>query len=485
MEVIAVRHHQTVGDVERGGVREQRRGVTVGPEAEVHEVDRRCRRDGRVVRVGGGLDGVARPAQSSARRGDAPGRAARPGHSLVRLGIVDRHPPLVAEVHVDPLQARSTAASASYARRCGAPARQRDRRRRRLGDQRRERVGDVVDDTDLTVHGVMIRTWSARRYGCTRARPANGVTGAARGSSTRSGRSRPRCRRAVARIDLGCGAGLHLPSLPRPVVALDAAHAMVRLARDEAPDAWPVQADLEALPFRRGALAAGWARASYLHVPNERLPAALADLHRRSRSAPGAPRAARRGRERILPDDDFPGPLVRSVDPGRARRRARRCRLRGRACAVDDDEPFWLEARVTRARTLPDTVGPGMRLLVCGLNPSVYSADVGPRVRAARQPLLAGGAGRGARQRSPTTRRRALRDDRRRHDRPGEAGDGPRRRAHAATSTAPGWHGVERMVAWLQPGAVCFVGLAGWRAAVDRKAVAGVQPHGSVGARPT
>ena len=31
----------------------------------------------------------------------------------------------------------------------------------------------------------------------------------------------------------------------------------------------------------------------------------------------------------------------------------------------------------TRARTLPDFVGPGMRLLVCGLNPSVYAADAG------------------------------------------------------------------------------------------------------------
>ena len=109
-------------------------------------------------------------------------------------------------------------------------------------------------------------------------------------------------------IDLGCGAGLHLPYLARPVIALDAAHAMVRLAREAAPDSWPVQADLEALPFRRQALGAGWARASYLHVPNERLPAALADLHHAL--AVGAPvhlvlRAGEAGGE--LPDDDFPG----------------------------------------------------------------------------------------------------------------------------------------------------------------------------------
>ena len=35
---------------------------------------------------------------------------------------------------------------------------------------------------------------------------------------------------------------------------------------------------------------------------------------------------------------------------------------------------------------------------------------------------------------------------------------------------------VERLVRWLRPGAVCFVGLAGWRAAIDRKAQPGVQP---------
>ena len=29
------------------------------------------------------------------------------------------------------------------------------------------------------------------------------------------------------------------------------------------------------------------------------------------------------------------------------------------------------------ARTLADTVGDGMRLLICGVNPSLFSADVG------------------------------------------------------------------------------------------------------------
>jgi hypothetical protein len=38
-------------------------------------------------------------------------------------------------------------------------------------------------------------------------------------------------------------------------------------------------------------------------------------------------------------------------------------------------------------------------------------------------------------------------------------------------------------VEWLQPGAVCFTGLSGWRTVVDPKAVAGLQAV-PVGGRP-
>ena len=40
-----------------------------------------------------------------------------------------------------------------------------------------------------------------------------------------------------------------------------------------------------------------------------------------------------------------------------------------------------------------------------------------------------------------------------------------------------------RLVRWLQPRVVCFVGLAGWRAVVNKHAVAGEQPDGFEGAR--
>jgi TDG/mug DNA glycosylase family protein len=37
---------------------------------------------------------------------------------------------------------------------------------------------------------------------------------------------------------------------------------------------------------------------------------------------------------------------------------------------------------------------------------------------------------------------------------------------------------VERLCSWLRPGVLIVVGLAGWRAAVDRRAAAGWQPTG-------
>jgi hypothetical protein len=40
---------------------------------------------------------------------------------------------------------------------------------------------------------------------------------------------------------------------------------------------------------------------------------------------------------------------------------------------------------------------------------------------------------------------------------------------------------VRRLVGWLRPAAVCFVGLDGWRAAIDRRAVPGWQDGGFAG----
>ena len=132
-----------------------------------------------------------------------------------------------------------------------------------------------------------------------------------------------------------------------------------------------------------------------------------------------------------------------------------------------------------RARTLPDYVGPAMRILLVGLNPSLYSADVG--VGFARPgnrfwpAMLAAGLVDEAR--DP---RRTLVEHR-----IGMTDLVKRATARAAELDASefrlGHERITALVTWLRPTVVCFVGLGGWRAATDRHAVAGVQtqPIGS------
>ncbi len=284
----------------------------------------------------------------------------------------------------------------------------------------------------------------------------------------------------VIRIDLGCGAGKHLQELGRPVVAFDAAGAMLAIARDAAPDAWCVQGDLESLPLRRGSLGGSWARASYLHVRRDRLPWALTELHRALAIDAPAAFTFRFGRsEGPIPDDDFPGRFFAEweVEPLRDV-------LVGAGFGVNEvahDGGEWVTVNASRARTLPDYVGPEMRLLVCGLNPSVYAADVGvgfarPGNRFWPAALAAGLV---SRDRDPA---HALQTH----------GIGMTDLCKRATRGADelskrdyveGVARVERLVNWLRPAAVCFVGFAGWRSAVDPKAKAGEQSNRFGGAR--
>jgi TDG/mug DNA glycosylase family protein len=135
---------------------------------------------------------------------------------------------------------------------------------------------------------------------------------------------------------------------------------------------------------------------------------------------------------------------------------------------------------VRRLRTLPDIVGPGMRVLVCGLNPSLYAADAGvhygrPGNRFWPAALAAGLV---SRDRDPW---HALE-----HHRVGWT-DLVKRATVSASELAVDEfvHGAERLhalVAWLAPRVVCFVGLTGWRAAVDRRAGVGLQGEGFAGA---
>lgn len=137
--------------------------------------------------------------------------------------------------------------------------------------------------------------------------------------------------------------------------------------------------------------------------------------------------------------------------------------------------------RAVRERTLADTVGADMRVLVCGLNPSVYAADAG--VGFARPGNRFWPAALGARlvsrDRDPLHALRAhhvgMTDQVKRATR--AAAD-----LHAA-EYRDGLARIDRLVRWLQPGAVCFVGLTGWRAATGLRADSGLQPE-PIGGRP-
>lgn len=290
------------------------------------------------------------------------------------------------------------------------------------------------------------------------------------------------------RLDLGCGPGHYLPHLGSPAIAADASPAMVTEARDRT-TVPGVASDLERLPFRRGGLAGIWASKCLQHVSAERLPLTLAELHH-SLEVGGLVDItlfAGDGTEVTPEGDEFPGRHFTFWQPEPLRRL-----LVGAGFDVDhlevheppDRRPGGhrrLTVLARRARTLADTVGAGMRLLVCGLNPSLYAADAGvgfarPGNRFWPAALAAG----------------LVSVDRN----PGHAlschGIGLTdlvKRATVAASelTSPEYRAgrdrVEHLVRWLRPEVVCFVGLAGWRAAVDRRAQAGVQEQ-ALGGRP-
>ena len=133
-----------------------------------------------------------------------------------------------------------------------------------------------------------------------------------------------------------------------------------------------------------------------------------------------------------------------------------------------------IEVDAYRDRTLPDFVGGGMRMLVCGLNPSVVAADAGFGYAGATNRFwsVAVAAGAVTRPRDPMAclveDRMGMTDLVKRAT--------PNADGLSAAEYRAGAERVRRLVGWLRPGVVVFVGLAGWRAAIDRRAVPGRQP---------
>lgn len=285
-------------------------------------------------------------------------------------------------------------------------------------------------------------------------------------------------------LDLGCGPGILTAALPSGSIGLDPVVDMLGLLRERVPSARAVQGEASALPLRTASVAGALVTSVYVHLARPDLPLALAELHRVLRvDAPAELELFGGDRDLTeVTEGDFAGRRYALWPMDRLRDVAI-----GAGFAVDhaDEHPgdHWplLTLGLRRSRTLPDIVGPGMRLLVCGLNPSVYAADVGV------------GFGRPGNRFWPAALEAGLVSvDRDPRHALVHHGIGMTDLVKRATPRADALHAdeyragvtrVERLCRWLRPAAVCMVGLAGWRAAVDRRATAGWQP-GDLGGVP-
>jgi TDG/mug DNA glycosylase family protein len=290
------------------------------------------------------------------------------------------------------------------------------------------------------------------------------------------------------RLDLGCGPGQYLPLLGEPVVAADASPAMLAEVARHHPTVPAVRAELRHLPWGPRTFRGVWASKAHQHLTAADLPAALAEVHRvlqtggRFDLTVFATAAGRATTEEVTgpsSGDDLPGRWFTWWEPEHLARVIDAAGFEVDDLAVRPAPPgsahARIEVRATALRALPDHVGAGMRLLCCGLNPSLHAADagVGYVTGSNRFWRALAGAGLTTVDRDP---RRLLE-----HHRIGMT-DLVKRPTARADEVAPAEFraGIERLhqlCSWLEPEAVAIVGLAGWRAGVDRRATVGWQPQ--------
>lgn len=308
---------------------------------------------------------------------------------------------------------------------------------------------------------------------------------AARGAITagpeRTGAFSSRCTGDGPVLDLGCGTGNDLGALPEPVIGVDPSAAMLTEAAALHLGVPLVRATAGALPFRPRSLGGAWASKSLQHVPAPHLPLALADLHR---SLPvGAPVALRMfGGDGVRvsgPGNDLPGRRFTFWSPDRVvelLHGAGFTEIEVHRSPMEWEEgDSYLDIAATRARTLADTIGPDLRLLVCGLNPSLHAADAGVGFAGPSNrfwpALVEAGLCSEASSRDPW---RLL--DRERIGMTDVVKRATPRAAELTTAEhRAGLARLEHVCALLEPHAIVMVGLAGWRAAADRKAAPGWQ----------
>ena len=359
-----------------------------------------------------------------------------PGHALVRVGIVGARrsarrrstrrrstsrAPARAPPRSTPRRSRRPTARPTAGASRARAGRTRAGRRRRSGPCR-EGVMLCHSSRSWTASTVDVYEAAGRRSGSTqKVRPDPGVARAVRGAGAR--------RRASASTS-ACGPGWHTAGLGAPAIAATRRRRCSTSFREHAPGARRVVADLEALPFRRGALGGTWAHKCYMHIAGRRAcrsrsPTCTARCRSAARcTCTSPPTGSADGLRRPVR-----GPALRRL-AARAPRRRRGRRRASRSTRTLDDGEEWIDVEATRARTLADTVGPGHAPARRRPEPERVLGRRRARLRPARQPLLARRARSRHRHARPRSGARAA-GRRRRHDRPREARDAARRRAHA------------------------------------------------------
>jgi TDG/mug DNA glycosylase family protein len=265
----------------------------------------------------------------------------------------------------------------------------------------------------------------------------------------------------------------------------------VRAARSRAPAAALTRCDLAALPFAGASFAGVWACKAHQHLPAADLPLALADLHRVLEpdgrldltmfTRTGVATTAHGVAEEVSgPDsgDDLPGRLFTWWDPDRLAEVVTHAAFAVERCDVGAPDAHGITTvhlQATWRLALPDHVGAGMRLLCCGINPSVHAARAGVGYVTASNRFW------------PALRAAGLTDvDRdprlllRRH-RIGMtdlvARPTPRASDLDAAEYGASLDRLGRLCAWLRPEVLVVVGLDAWRRAAGApRAVVGWQP---------
>lgn len=295
--------------------------------------------------------------------------------------------------------------------------------------------------------------------------------------------------------DLGSGPGWYSTELARlgaRPIAVDCSLQMLRSTsqEDKARLAFPrVAGDLARLPFAKRSLDAALGINVYSHLTPMELPTALAGLQqcmvvgapveislRRLDALPEPWASSERDELEWRNDGAYPGRLFTSVRAERARELLEAAGFERVRLEITQN---WLILAGNRADTLPDYVRPGLRGLFVGLNPSLYAAETGipfgrpgnrfwPALRAAGlfhgsdpDPLAAvtGGVGFSDLVKRPTRRASEL----------------------SADEFQNGLDRTSALIERYKPDISVFVGLDGWRRAVDSKAKPGAVANGFAG----